>query len=112
MAKSPVKAAGVAGPEPSKPALRISPAIATLEPGDPGLQLLVEGEGAHGGKRDLIAQVRWETEPEGIVTIEAGGFVRPIGAGRATIRGAIGPERVVAEVTVKDSAERPWDFAA
>src|SRR5215218_9692431 len=44
---------------PKRPTLRINLPKATLEPGDPGLQLTVEADGTHGGSLDRTAQVAW-----------------------------------------------------
>src|SRR5262245_10739289 len=62
--KPPPKAEAIAA-KPAEPVIRISPATATIEPGDPGIQLLVEADGQHGGKRDLTSQVNWKAEPAG-----------------------------------------------
>ncbi|HWE39213.1 MAG TPA: DUF1549 domain-containing protein [Isosphaeraceae bacterium] len=97
-----------------EPALVVRPAKATLAAGDPGVQFLAEGPGKHGGRRDLTEQVRWEAEPEGVVAIGEDGFVRPLKAGKATVRAVLGFEKVEAALTVEmpEPAARPWDFAA
>jgi hypothetical protein len=104
---------GHAVPAPAK--LFVNPITATLLPGDPGLQLTVEGAGDHGGRRDLTTQVRWQVDPPGIVSVEPGGFVRPLapedGSRVVVIRAAQGD--VVSEpvaVTVVGEADRDWNF--
>src|SRR5262245_18897214 len=56
---APVDVAAMQAPSP--PAVvtpTVSPAKATIEPGDPGLQLLVEGLGEHAGRRDWTGEMR------------------------------------------------------
>jgi len=99
---------------PSPPAFRVTPAMATLEPGEPGLQLLAEGAGARGGRRDWTGAVAWEAIPPGVVAVGADGYVRPIAPGRATVRAVYGADKAEVVVTVQgaSAAARPWDFAA
>jgi hypothetical protein len=96
-----------------KASLAMRPAQATLEPGDLGLQLVVEGPGLHGGRRDLTSQGKWAAEPAGIVAVEPGGYVRPLKPGKATVRAEFAPELGTSEavVTVVAEEDRPWDFA-
>jgi hypothetical protein len=92
--------------------LRVKPEVLTLLPGDPGAQLVAEREGTHGGLLDLTAKVDWSAEPAGVVAIEAGGHVRAMGAGKATIRAVQGNERAEVAVTVSgEEAKRAWSFA-
>src|SRR4051794_36006195 len=44
------------------PSIRIQPAEATLGPDDPGLQLVAEGKGPNGSRRDLTREVAWKAE--------------------------------------------------
>jgi hypothetical protein len=97
---------------PAPPALRIVPEEAMLTPGDPGLQWIVEEDGARGGRRDATAEARWEAEPKGVVAVGPGGYVLPVGPGRATVQARVGDGRAEAVVTVAEGADRPWDFAA
>ncbi len=89
------------------------PATASLDPGDPGLQLLVEGKGPGGGVRDVTGDAAWTVEPPGILVPVSNGYFRPIGPGKATIEGKIGDEVIRAEVQVQPepAAGRSWDFA-
>ena len=97
---------------PKAPALRVNPAVLTLVPGDPGAQLVAEREGTHGGLLDLTAKVDWSAEPAGVVAIEAGGYVRAISAGKATIRAVQADDRAEVAVTVcGDEAKHAWSFA-
>ena len=83
---------------------------ATLLAGDPGLQLIVEGSGDHGGRRDLTANVAWKVEPIGVVEVDSDGYVRPLKAGKARIKAASGKSAAETEIAVGD-APRSWDFA-
>ena len=61
----------------------ISPALAQIEPGDSGVQLLVEDKGVKGGLLDHTSEATWTAEPPGIVVVSNDGYVRPIKAGKA-----------------------------
>lgn len=94
------------------PALRLSPASVTFAPGDQGLQLLAQSGSAGEGSRDLTSQVSWQVEPAGVVSIDAGGYLRPEAPGRAKVRARVGNDEASAEVAVETSSGgRPWDFA-
>ena len=55
--------------KPAAPSFVVRPASAKMEPGDPGIQLLAESRGPHGGRVDRTGRVSWKSEPEGIVRI-------------------------------------------
>ena len=74
------------------------------------MQMIVDISGEHGGRRDLTASVKWKVEPPGVVEVDAGGYVRPLKAGKASIKATSGKSTASAEVTVGDSP-RAWDFA-
>jgi Protein of unknown function (DUF1549)/Protein of unknown function (DUF1553) len=100
-------------PAPATPTstLSLTPTVASLEPGDLGLQMLVEGPSTHGGRRDLTGQVRWEAEPEGIVAIEPGGYLRPLAAGNVAVHAVIGDVvSAPTAVTVARQTDRAWNF--
>jgi hypothetical protein len=100
-------------PPPEPPIARITPSDATLAPGDPGLQLLLEAGAAQGGSRDLTGVATWRADPEGIVSIEPGGYVRPLRPGQAALHAQVEGHRVLsATITVPEAAARPWDFAS
>src|SRR5690349_23191355 len=61
----------------------------TLFRSDDGWQLTVSRNGTDGTREDCTKQARWTAEPDGIVTVDDGGYVRPVGPGRATIRAAV-----------------------
>jgi hypothetical protein len=103
------KSAKPAQPAP-KDELKVGPASATLEPGDPGLQLLAEARGASGGRRDVSGQVAWKAEPSGVVAVDAGGYLRPVGPGQAKVVATLGTENAAVSVTVADPKGRVWDF--
>jgi Protein of unknown function (DUF1553)/Protein of unknown function (DUF1549) len=98
-----------AKPDPP-PALSLNPAEATLEPGDLGLQFIASLPGRHGGQRDATAEVAWEAEPAGIVQVGADGYLKPLAAGKATVRASKGDMTAQATVTIVTTDERPWDF--
>ena len=99
---------------PVKPAVRISPEAFTITADDPGLQLLAVDEAEPA--RDRTAQVAWSAEPAGLVAIEPGGYLRPIGAGagvvtvKAALPGASNAPAAEAKVTIAARASRSWDF--
>ncbi len=84
---------------------------ATLDPGDLGLQLIAESCGREEAQRDLSGEVAWQAEPEGIVRVERGGYVRPLKAGDATVWANYQGERQGVAIHVVDSSRRTWDFA-
>ncbi len=94
---------------PPTPTIRILPAVATLLPGDPGVQLIVDAPGERGGRRDLSANVDWRVEPEGIVAVEPGGYVKPLRPGTARI--STRSREGYSEVTVGGDLRRAWNFA-
>ena len=95
----------------TNPTFRILPQRATLEPGDPGLQLLVS---ASPREAESVAKPSWTAAPPGTVQVDRDGYVRPIRAGKAQVVATLGDESVAVEVEVVggDEAGRPWDFAA
>ncbi len=84
-------------------------------PGDPAVQYLVEASLGPGDRVELPNAATWSVEPEGVISIEPGGYARPVGTGEAVIR-AHEQDRLIAETTVSvrvlSNTERPWDFAA
>ena len=91
----------------------VTPTVAEVDPGDPGLQLVVTRLDPNGTIRDLSAATTWETKPAGIVAVSASGYVQPIGSGRVEIVGKVsGADQLVrAVVTINDAATRTWNFA-
>lgn len=90
---------------------RVEPERIRLEPGDDGAQLIAESLDKDGAIRDLTESVRWETEPEGIVSVGDDGYVRPLKPGEAKVLAIRGFDRV--EIAVESvGGERSWDFAA
>jgi hypothetical protein len=94
---------------PAKPPLQISPSAFTIAADDPGLQLLL-GQDAAGSTRDLTAQATWTAEPPGLVRIDSTGYLRPIKAGKVTVRAAHDGQAVAASITVDERGHRSWDF--
>lgn len=79
----------------------VSPAVVTLAPGDPGVQLLLSGPAS----KDATG---WQVEPDGVVAVDASGYVTPLAAGVAKVTASgVAP----ATVTVAPRDDRPWDFA-
>jgi hypothetical protein len=89
----------------------IHPARATLLPGDPGLQLVVDAPGPRGGRVDLTRASAWVTEPPGIVAVDATGYLRPLKAGTVQVTARSKDSVATTEVSVAGEAERPWSFA-
>jgi hypothetical protein len=104
------KTARTAADTASEPAsLRMSPKSVTLSPGDPGVQMLVHGEGPASGGEDLTPRIVWSVDPSACVMVDQGGYIRPRRSGTATVQASLGDRRGTVSVTV-EGAERPWDF--
>jgi hypothetical protein len=95
---------------PAEPALRISPESFTITPDDAGLQLLAVRT-ADGSSRDLTSQVQWTAEPAGVVELEPGGYLRPVGQGVVTVKAALGSQSATSRITLAAVSARSWDFA-
>ena len=96
--------------KPKPPALVVRPAKVELDAGDPGAQLIAAVKGAGGGQRDVTAVAGWSVEPEGIVAVEPGGYLKAIGPGTATVRASHEGGTAEVPVVVADGGERAWDF--
>ncbi len=92
--------------------LTISPEAATITADDPGVQLLLRRQSAEGTVRDLTGLAAWRVDPPGSAAIEAGGYLRPLAAGKVVVKAAIEGQEVVAQVNVEPRANRSWDFAS
>jgi Protein of unknown function (DUF1553)/Protein of unknown function (DUF1549) len=104
------KPAAIQPTAPPRPALRISPETFTITADDPGLQLLAarnEGEAS----RDLTSQVQWTVEPAGLVELEPGGYLRPMGQGVVTVKAALEGQSATSRITLETGSSRSWDFA-
>ena len=98
-------------PAPASPGIEIRPALATLLPGEPGLQMVVQGTGPHGGRTDLTRSVAWKVEPPGAVEVDPDGYLRPIRKGKAVVVATSGPDVTRATIDVAADSPRTWDFA-
>ena len=96
----------------SHPGPVLSPEKVTLEPGDTGFQLLAESRGEGTGRRDLTAKVAWKAEPEGVVSVDAAGYVKAIKPGEAKVSAAFDGGKSSIAVTVHGGSSRAWDFGA
>ena len=105
---SPSQAAPTA---PASPGIEVRPAVATLLPGEAGLQLVVQGTGPHGGRTDRTRAVTWKVEPPGAVAVDAEGYLRPLKSGKARVVATSGRDRAEASIEVAAGGARPWDFA-
>jgi Protein of unknown function (DUF1553)/Protein of unknown function (DUF1549) len=94
----------------AEPALRISPESFTITPDDAGLQLLAVRT-ADGLSRDLTSQVQWTAEPAGLIDLEPGGYLRPVGQGVVTVKAALGSQSATSRITLAAVSARSWDFA-
>jgi hypothetical protein len=86
------------------PALIVSPKDATLGPDDTGLQLILTGGG------ETPAEATWTATPKGVISVDAGGYVRAVGPGEAVISARAGLATGMATVKVADRSGRAWDF--
>ena len=96
--------------KPVQPAMRISPESFTITADDPGLQLLVARK-TDRATRDLAAQVAWTAQPAGLVEVESGGYLRPVGHGVVTVQAALDDQIAETRITVEPRSDRPWNFA-
>ncbi len=113
---------GVASPKPIQaeaptvpsraPVLTISHEAATITADDPGVQLLLRRQSADGTFRDLTGLAGWRVDPPGSAAIEAGGYLRPLAAGKVVVKAAIEGQEVVALINVEPRENRSWDFAS
>jgi hypothetical protein len=113
---------GVASPKPIQaeaptvpsraPVLTISHEAATITADDPGVQLLLRRQSADGTVRDLTGLAGWKVYPRGSAAIEAGGYLRPLAAGKVVVKAAIEGQKVVALINVEPRENRSWDFAS
>jgi hypothetical protein len=94
----------------SRTTIRIDPPSVALEPGDAGVQLIAT-DGDSKQRRDLTTLLSWQAAPEGIVTVDMGGYVRPLKPGKATVRAQRDGTLATVDVTVAGGSRRPWDFA-
>jgi Protein of unknown function (DUF1553)/Protein of unknown function (DUF1549) len=96
--------------KPAEPVLTISPESFTITADDPGLQLLAVRNAA-GASRDLTTKVKWTVEPAGLVELEPGGYLRPVGQGVVTVTAALEGQTASSRITLESRAARSWDFA-
>ncbi len=94
-----------------EPVLSVSPETATITADDPGLQLLVRRQFADGTVKDLTGLAAWRVAPHGAALIEAGGYLRPLAAGKLAVTAAIDGHQVSAVINVEPRRDRSWDFA-
>jgi Protein of unknown function (DUF1553)/Protein of unknown function (DUF1549) len=94
----------------AEPALTISPESFTITADDPGLQLLaVRNVGE--ASRDLTTKVQWTVEPQGLVDLEPGGYLRPVGQGVVTVKAALEGQSATSRITLESGSARSWEFA-
>src|SRR5690606_4565082 len=79
---------------------------------DGGQQLLVSGNYSSGQVRDVTRDVIYTTTPEGIVRVDATGWVTPIAEGQATIhvKAATGPEAQINVQVTHITQDLPVNF--
>jgi hypothetical protein len=80
---------------------------------DAAQQLVVTGEYSTGQQRDLTRSVKYTTQPEGIVVVDATGYVTPLAEGEATIQVAAesGPSSEVKVKVTNLIQDTPVNFA-
>ena len=96
--------------KPAQPPMRVSPESFTITADDPGLQLLVT-RNTDRASRDLTAQVAWTAQPAGVIELEPGGYLRPVGHGVVTVRAVLDGQEAEAKITIEPRSDRSWDFA-
>ncbi|SIO06259.1 Protein of unknown function [Singulisphaera sp. GP187] len=92
------------------PSFQLTPASVTLKPGDPGWQLLVDRTGAVNAATDTSSRFTWTVEPAGVVTVDSGGYLEPVGTGEATVTASLAGAKATAKVKVDADSDRGWDF--
>jgi hypothetical protein len=114
---------GVASPKPIQaqqapttpsraPVLTISPEAATITADDPGVQLLLRRQSTDGTVKDLTGLAAWRADPPGFGAIEAGGYLRPLAAGKVSVKAVFEGQEVAALINVEPRENRSWDFAS
>jgi len=93
-------------------ALVVLPPAVTLTGPHARQQLVVEARQAEAFAGDLTARARWTSSNPRVAAVTAGGVVRPVSDGAATLTAVVDGKRVTAAVTVRD-VKKPfrWSFA-
>ena len=107
----PIQAQAPTAPSPA-PVLTISPEAATITADDPGVQLLLRRQSADGTVKDLTGLAAWRVDPPGFGAIEAGGYLRPLAAGKVSVKAVFEGQEVAALINVEPRENRSWDFAS
>ena len=94
------------------PVLTISPEAATITADDPGVQLLLRRQSADGTVKDLTGLAAWRVDSPGFGAIEAGGYLRPLAAGKVSVRAVFEGHEVTALINAEPRENRSWDFAS
>ena len=94
------------------PVLTISPEAATITADDPGVQLLLRRQSADGTVKDLTGLAAWRVDSPGFGAIEAGGYLRPLAAGKVSVRAVFEGQEVTALINAEPRENRSWDFAS
>jgi len=93
------------------PKLFVDPPTLTLAPGDPGYQLFATVVPGKDSRLDVTDRVTWKVEPAGVVTVDRGGYLSAVGAGKVEVVADHEGEKVSIRVTVEPATEdRPWNF--
>ena len=103
----------LSSPQPAatkEPGFSIRPGTFRLGPEDSGIQLIAESKGKSGGLVDATRFVEWKVEPEGVARIDRNGYLKPAGAGKATVKATWNGETQAATFEVAQSVRRAWNF--
>jgi len=65
-----------------------------------------------GTVRDLTGWAAWRVDPPGSAAIEAGGYLRPLAAGKVSVKAVFEGQEVTALINVEPRENRSWDFAS
>jgi len=76
------------------------------------VQLLLRRQSADGTVKDLTGLAAWRVDSPGFGAIEAGGYLRPLAAGKVSVKAVFEGQEVTALINVEPRENRSWDFAS
>ena len=59
----------------------------------------------------MTTNVQWTVEPAGLVELEPGGYLRPVGSGVVTVKAVFEGQSAISRITLESGSTRSWDFA-
>jgi hypothetical protein len=106
-----VRAPAVAASRETGSPLNIIPTSLALPGDSPGYQLVAQRRRAAGEPEDVTCAVKWSVDAPEILSVEPGGYLKPLSEGIARIRAQDAASSAEIQVEVASRAERSWDFA-